>query len=191
MQKTKLAIATTAIVGLSGLACQGVMAETSTTSATADLVSDIVVTAVQPMQFGNLLNGLSGTASETVSFNAAGTGLTSGTDVTLVDGNVQPAKFNLTTDTDAATGQNITVQATALGHSTATASLPWRALDADYTTKSLATSQTTGGALTGTITSATVPTTGESLTAYGDIEVEAGDPTGTYTGTVTVTANRQ
>lgn len=124
MHKKKLALATSTVVGLSALACQGAIAGSDTTNATADLVQDISVLASQPMQFGNLLNGLTAGA-ETVSFNAAGTAIEPGGDVTYVDGNVQPAKFNLSTDTDAATDQSITVQATALQHSTnSAASLP-------------------------------------------------------------------
>lgn len=190
MRKTKLALATTTVVGLSALGYQGARAGSATTNATADLVKDIVVSASQHMAFGNLLNGLTA-GSETVSFNTAGTALTAGTDVTHVDGAVQPAKFTLSTDTDAATGQSITIAATALGHSTGTASLPWRSLNADYTAKTAAATQATGANLTTTITGATVPTTGATLTAYGGIEVDSADPTGTYTGTVTVTANRQ
>ncbi len=189
MQKTKLALATSTVVGLSALACQGAFAGTDTTNATADLVQDISVVASQPMQFGNLLNGLT-TGAETVSFNTARTAIT-GADVTQVDGNVQPAKFTLSTDTDAATDQNITVAAAALTHSTAAASLPWRSLNADFNGQTATANQTTGSNLTATITNASVPTAGEVLDAYGGIEIESGDPTGTYTGTVTVTANRE
>lgn len=190
MRKTKLALATTTVVGLSALGYQGARAGSATTNATADLVQDIVVSANQNMAFGNLLNGLA-TGSETVSFNTAGTALTAGTDVTHVDGNVQPAKFTLSTDTDAATGQSITVAATALSNTAATASLPWRSLNADYTAKTAAATQASGTNLTAIITNATVPTAGATLTAYGGIEVEAADPSGSYSGTVTVTANRE
>lgn len=195
MKKTKLALATSAVVGLSSVAYQGARAGSATTSATADLVKDIVVTKVQNMAFGNLLSNFgTGTAAatkETVKFNAAGTALVAGTDVTHVDGIVQPAKFNLSTDTDAATGQSITVQAVALGHATGTHTLPWRSLKADYTAKSVSAAQTIGTGLTATITNASVPTTGQTLDAYGGIEVEASDAIGSYSGTVTVTANRQ
>lgn len=195
MKKTKLALATSAVVGLSSVAYQGARAGSATTNATADLVKDIVVTKVQHMAFGNLLADFSGTAAtkETVKFNTAGTDLQGGANVTHVDGAVQPAKFNLSTDADAASGQNITVKATALSNTADSSTLPWRSLKADYNaTASVSNNQATGTGLTVNIKSATVPTgAGATLEAYGGIEVESADTAGSYSGIVTVTAIRQ
>lgn len=190
MRKTKLAIATSTVVGLSALASQDVHAGSASNSATANIVSDITVSSKQPMQFGDVL--VTGTGNTGTAELDSGRDVTTTGGVSAVGGSPQPAEFTLKTSETAESNQTITVNATALANAdSATHTLPWRSLNASYDGANTVHSTGTSTGLEVKITGASVPTSGATLRAYGGVEVQSGDPIGTYIGKVTVTANRE
>ncbi|MEX2576458.1 MAG: DUF4402 domain-containing protein [Halofilum sp. (in: g-proteobacteria)] len=187
MQKSKLAIATSTVIGLSGIAYQSAVADSASTTASAEVIQALVVNADAPLNFGTLaISGTAGTGSVTMTSGGSVTG--DGAIVTSTIGAAQAAAFTIGSGGDDGSVA-VSVTAADLTHSTAADSLTWSAVKARHNLSG--TTPVTQSATGNTLSfSDSITVTTADLTAYGDIDVPAASTSGTYTGTITVTANR-
>ena len=149
-------------IGLAGLASSGAQAASDTGTANATIVQAIGITAVNTLEFGDILNG----AANTVTISPAS--VQSATDGTqLIGGTVQAASFDVTGDPSRAYTVSLPVSTTVTG--------PGPAMTVNNFTHN------SGGALgvAGT----------DTFNVGADLIVANGQTAGAYTGTFTVTVN--
>ncbi len=173
-KKIILSTATLAAVGLTGM--PAAQAATTGVPVKAIVLAPVDVTQTQSLNFGSLTEASAGT----LAVGVAGGAPVAGGGVTSIGGTIQPGGFKLV----GTTARNITVTApnsVAVSNGTATMNVTGISI------ASPGPANTTTGTLTTTLGAATV----SNYRLGGTLNVGAGQATGTYTGTVTVTANYQ
>lgn len=176
---TKNVILGSAALAALGMAAGAPDANAATTGVkiSATVLAPIQVTATQTLNFGSLTEAGTGTMKVGVD----GTG-TAGGSVTSIGGTIQAGGFKV----QATSGKNVTITAPAsatISHTAAAGTMKVTAFEL----AAPGTTSTTAGALTHNMAAASE--TGFRL--GGTLNVSAGQATGTYTGSATITANYQ
>ena len=167
--KIKKCISTVAVgltaIGIVGFASSNAQAASDTGTANATIVQSIGITAVNTLEFGDILNG----AANTVTVDTAGA--RSATDGTqLIGGTVQAASFNITGDGTRA----YTITLPANGVVTLTGPGPAMAVNGFNHDAGVAPALTAGA---------------DAFNVGADLIVANGQTAGAYTGTFTVIVN--
>lgn len=151
-------------IGIAGFASSGAQAASDTGTANATIVQAIGITAVNSLEFGDILNG----AANTVTVSPAG--VRSATDGTqLIGGTVQAASFNVTGDGNRAYTITLPAAATVTEGGGATMTVN------NFTHNAGGAPALTAGA--------------DTFNVGADLTVALGQVAGAYTGTFTVTVN--
>jgi len=151
-------------IGMAGFTSGDAQAASDTGTANATIVQAIGITAVNSLEFGDILNG----AANTVTVSAAGA--RSATDGTqLIGGTVQAASFNVTGDGSRAYTITLPASATVTGPGAATMTVDTFTHDA-------------GGA-------PALTAGADSFNVGANLTVANGQAAGAYTGTFAVTVN--
>ena len=152
-------------IGMAGFTSGDAQAASDTGTANATIVQAIGISAVNTLEFGDILNG----AANTVTVSAL-TGARSATDATqLIGGTVQAASFSVTGDNNRAYTITLPASATVTGPGAATMTVDTFTHDA-------------GGA-------PALTAGADSFNVGANLTVANGQAAGAYTGTFTVTVN--